>query len=140
MKGISCGVGIGFGLLWSPPECVACQCQQDLGNSVLLPGAAAAREATSCSCLVGSRSIFFCLSPCLSHKCCSVTLYLLSTQFCSLGARVELHLLQIRLVLSFMLMGMCCSRSHRVSLFVCACKPHQPFDSKIQYKNSVKIQ
>lgn len=138
MKGISCGVRIGFGLVWSPPESAACKCQQDLGNSLLLPGAAAAWGATSCSYLVGSHLIFFCLSPCLSHKCCRVISCLLSTQFCSLGAfisptQVELHILHIRLVQSFMLLGMCCSRGHRVSLFVCACKPHQPFDSKIQY-------
>lgn len=126
MKGISCGVGIGFGLVWTPPENVSCKCQQDLGNLLLLPAAAAAWGATACSCLVGSRLIFFCLSPCPSHKCCSVILYLLSTQFCSLSAfisptGVELHVLHIRLVLSFM--GVCCSRHHRLSLFVCPCKP-----------------
>lgn len=108
-------------LVWcGVPQSVACKCQQDLGNP-LLP--AAAWGATACSCLLGSHLIFFCLSPCPSHKCCSIILYLLRTQFQSLSAlisptQVELHVVHLRLVLSLVLLGVCCSRHHRVNLFV----------------------
>lgn len=118
-------------LVWcGVPQGVAHKCQPDLGNSLLLPGAAAAAAwgATACSCLVGSHLVFFGLSPCQSHRCCGAISYLLGTQFCSLGAFIsptwiELHILHVRIVLSFMLLVMCCSRGQRVSWFVCPCKP-----------------
>lgn len=135
MKGISCGVRIGFGLVWSPPESVSCKCQQDLGNLLLLP-AAAAWGATACSCLVGSHLIFSCLSPCPSHECCSIILYLLITLFCPLSAfisptGVELHVFHIRLVLG---LWVCAAADIIGSLCLFVLVNHLPFTVKSSTK------